>query len=297
MNAVARVLAVVAVGSTPVFGADSVNADDGTDAAAPDAWHVYQFLHTHCAECHGGHLSKPKASLGYILDLPRLIEDAYVIPGEPENSDLYLALTTDDPDLKMPPDDSEGPKPDAAAIEEIRLWIAGGAVTGADEAPVAASSGETPPTAAGEMSFARKIGRLHPLLVHFPIAFLFAAGVAGLLGRNLSPDHWLQGLIRGSLWIGTAGALVAGVCGWLNASFEGFSGDAVDTHRWLGITTGVIAVTALLFWERAARRSTADNGKGRAFVLALLVIATVLVTLAGHTGGQLSYGPDYLPFF
>ncbi|MGH8020198.1 MAG: hypothetical protein ACREIA_18355 [Opitutaceae bacterium] len=55
---------------------------------------------------------------------------------------------------------------------------------------------------------------------------------------------------------------------------------------------------ALIFYERLARKeSDARKTAWRNALLALLVAALVLVTLAGHTGGILSYGEDYLPFF
>ncbi|MGH8020197.1 MAG: c-type cytochrome domain-containing protein [Opitutaceae bacterium] len=161
-----------------------MQAQEPVAAEVIEPWPVYLFLERHCAECHGGHVSRPKADFGYILDLPRLIDDNYIIPGEPENSDLYLALISEDEDVRMPPEDSESPHPDAAAVEMVRQWIASGApldnaaatsdVTKAADASINESAEEAAPDIAEAMPLGRVVGRLHPLLVHFPIALVSA---------------------------------------------------------------------------------------------------------------------------
>jgi uncharacterized membrane protein len=274
-------------------------AADATAQPSPtSAWQVYEIFHRSCSDCHGGHLAKPKGKMGYILDLPRLVEEGKITAGDADNSDLFAALISTDDEEKMPPPDSEGPKLSADDIEVIRAWINAGASIGEKTA----AENTAPATAAPEVPATRplgqKLGRLHPLLVHFPIALLLAAFVAESLSR-LRPRHassW-QSMTRGSLWLAALGGIAAAICGWLNAAHEGYASGEVDIHRWLGVTTASLAVVTLAACEYAERARARDATRGgRGPLLGLLVIAVVVVTLAGHTGGVLAYGADYLGF-
>lgn len=272
-----------------------------------DPWEVYLFLDRYCVECHGGHLKKPKGQFGYILDLRRLIDENYVIPEVPGDSDLYISLITDDPDFKMPPDDSDGPKPSADEIARIHDWILAGAPIdplgpeaqdGLADLAAAATSESVPDADEAAASTPRPtipriIGRFHPIIVHFPIALLICAAGASVFSRMRGRQDWLHGMARGSLWIGAAGAVLAVATGWVNATLEGFSGGETDTHRWLGVATAVLAVTAVIACEFLSRINAVRWQGGRTLQVALLVLVAVLVALAGHTGGLLSYGADY----
>ena len=270
-----------AAGGAPAASADS-----------PLAWQVYRVFETHCVECHGGHLTRPKGKFGYVLDLRRLVTEKKVVPGDPEGADLFYMLRSVDPEEKMPPPDSDLEPLTTAQIETIRQWIAAGA-------QVDVTAGTDPPErhaepAREQASFgaARFIGRLHPLLVHFPIALLVCAFAAGL-GARLAPARtWLAGMARGCLWVGALAAPLAAACGWLNARFEGYAAGTVETHRWLGVSTAAVALLALLALEFSLRRRTA-SGPWRMLALLLLAAAAILVGLAGHTGGLLAYGADY----
>lgn len=278
-------------------------------ASEPAGWQVYQIFHASCAECHGGHLAKPKAKLGYILDLPRLVEEEYITPGDPEHSQLFQALVSADEDEHMPPLDSDGPQLTAAEIEIVRAWIAAGAPVREAQtpAPTDANAAENATPEKAGLPPGRIAGRLHPLVVHFPIALLLAATLAEL-GSRLRPAQaaWLQGATRACLWIAAAGAAAAAGSGWLNAMHEGYAAGHVDVHRWLGVGTAALTLLALItseLTERAAlrvRRTAPDalpRAPRRGWLLAALLVCTILVVLAGHTGGVIAYGEDYLSFW
>lgn len=290
LRAVGIILAVLATTAAAPAAAPASNAP-------PAAWQVYEILHHSCVECHGGHLAKPKGKLGYILDLARLAEEGYVLPGQADDSDLYRFLVSTDDEEKMPPPDSEGPRPTTAEIELIRAWIAAGAIaTNRPPNGDSASADAADTSARGSRPLGQKLGRLHPLVIHFPIALLLCACGTEVLSRLLRRHAgWLQGTTRGTLWIAATGAITAALFGWLNAAFEGFASAEVDTHRWLGISTAVLSLLTLIASEAAERARARDVTRGaRRVLLALLVIAAVIVTLAGHTGGLLAYGKDYL---
>ncbi len=251
-----------------------------------------------CAECHGPEVRKPKGGFGHVLDLDRLTdEETYVVAGNPDGSDLFAVLIDTDPDIRMPPPDSDAPKLSPEEIEAVRQWILAGA--GPPNAPPAPADAATPTPVAAPATgggfgaaVARVFARTHPMLVHFPIALLFAALAAEITGRLRRNPASLEGAVRWCLWLAVLAAPFVVATGWRLAGAEGYKDATVFNHRWLGVATAIAAAAALVFHEWGRRRATALARLVAALVLAL---ACLLVALAGHTGGELVYGEGY-PF-
>jgi len=139
------------------------------------------------------------------------------------------------------------------------------------------------------------LGRFHPMVVHFPIAFLLAAAAAELLSM-LGRGERFAFVARYCLWLGAAGAVGAALLGWADAiemadEYSGFSARLLLFHRWLGVTTACVAVLALWAGERRARSA---DGYGRAFYRGSLLLSAVLVSVVGHLGASLIYGWEFL---
>ena len=129
-------------------------------------------------------------------------------------------------------------------------------------------------------------GRLHPIVVHFPMAFLPAALFTAVAGRKrpafAAPVQFL--VVAGGLLAALSAAL-----GWLNAGFALSTEDhLLEAHRWLGSFIGVFAL-ALATW--AARRP--DRARSPAMIVGLSII-TVAVLAQGWLGGALVHGADHL---
>lgn len=121
------------------------------------------------------------------------------------------------------------------------------------------------------------LGRFHPLLVHLPIGFLLLAMLL-----EWWPGDKVRPAIRVSWAVGALSAIAAAFCGWL-LSGESGGGDTLFWHKWLGISVAVLAVVGTyLTW----------NG-GKAAKLIGVVVAGLLA-VAGHQGGNLTHGEDYL---
>jgi uncharacterized membrane protein len=137
------------------------------------------------------------------------------------------------------------------------------------------------------------LGRLHSLVVHFPIGLLtIAAVIEGLHLLRRRPVPSEAGTY--CLAFGVAGALVSASLGTLNAGHQTITGESAVTlerHQAMG-WIAVIAAMAALGAGRMARRA----GKVRAVAvyLGLVVATSAVVGATGHLGGELVYGPDYL---
>lgn len=140
------------------------------------------------------------------------------------------------------------------------------------------------------MSFLERLyswfGRLHPLIVHFPIAFFPAALFTAVVGRRrptfAAPVQFL--VVAGGLF-----APVAAAAGW----FAGMGSDpdpVLAYHRWLGVAVGV-GGAALAVW--AWRRPWEDRGAGMILALTLMTIA---IAVQGFLGAGVTHGIEHLMF-
>ena len=130
------------------------------------------------------------------------------------------------------------------------------------------------------------LGRLHPIIVHFPIAFFPAALFTALVGRKRpafsAPVQFL--VVAGGII-----APISAVLGWLNGGWTVWDADPLlAIHRWLG--TG-IGVGGLLLAIWAWRRPWEDRGGGMIVALSLM---TVAIAVQGWFGGALVHGAEHL---
>jgi mono/diheme cytochrome c family protein len=78
-------------------------------------------LQTHCYRCHGKD-APAKGGFGYVLDRDRLVSRARIVPGKPEDSELFQRVR----DGEMPPAKQPRPSPENVAV--LRRWIEAGAL-------------------------------------------------------------------------------------------------------------------------------------------------------------------------
>jgi len=152
-------------------------------------------------------------------------------------------------------------------------------------APDMEKAGGWPSGLAGEII--RWLGKFHPPAANFPIAMLVAAALAEILfaatGRPV-----FDAANRFCLWFGALAAVLTGTLGWFLGGFRTVDPSWImTTHRWLGTSTDVLAVLALLLGE-ASRRP--GRQRARRWFGVLLVVVALMVLAAGFFGGALIYG-------
>jgi hypothetical protein len=121
------------------------------------------------------------------------------------------------------------------------------------------------------------VGRLHPLLLHFPIVLL-------LLGASLL---WIrdENRMRYFTWLLLIGANLAGatVVAGLFLATEDYSGDAISWHKWTAISSQGVAVALYFLRDQAIT-----------ILRSLSLSLALLLVLAGHFGAALTHGEDFL---
>jgi uncharacterized membrane protein len=134
------------------------------------------------------------------------------------------------------------------------------------------------------------IGRLHPLLVHFPIGLVLMAALAELVAMTTGLSDW-RTVALANVRAGAVFTIGAAIAGWrLAASPSIEPGSSLEWHRWLGGIAAVAVVGAALATAGARNRSPLALWGYR---LALFW-AAALVALTGHLGGRLVWGADFL---
>ncbi len=132
------------------------------------------------------------------------------------------------------------------------------------------------------------LGRTHLLVLHFPIATLFAVVLLDLLWLRRPASERSDALIRLLLAVSAVGAVVAVVTGLLfdaSGDWSGHTLELLSQHKIAGIVTAVLAVVAFVAHVRPELR--------RGFRPALGA-AALAVTFTGHRGGEMVYGEGYI---
>jgi uncharacterized membrane protein len=127
------------------------------------------------------------------------------------------------------------------------------------------------------------IGRLHPLVVHFPISLLWVGFILECLQWRKKSDQFLSA-IGVILWIGTVTAAIAVGLGFILMNQDDYSGNTITIHQWSGIASTIFSGLTLYAYLTKEYKS-----------YRILFILTVLgVSFAGHYGAMLTHGEDYL---
>jgi len=134
------------------------------------------------------------------------------------------------------------------------------------------------------------LGRLHPLLIHFPIALVIGAAVAEVATMVTADGRWRTVAIT-NVRAGALLAIAAAIAGWRLAGHPGGETPSIlEWHRWLGTIGAGTAIVAAVATARLNRRSAADVWLYRAALFA----AGAVIAVTGHLGGLLVWGADFL---
>jgi uncharacterized membrane protein len=180
------------------------------------------------------------------------------------------------------------PAASADEPEEVDVEPVGGP---AQKGAPKSSDARRPP----RLSATQLVGRLHPALVHLPIAWLVLLVLVELGSLIRRRQEWE----RTGLWLlllAVASAIPAIATGLLRA--EEMLAEAPEAaglalrHR--NLMFGAAGAAAVALALRLARRP--PRGAWRALYLAIVLAAAGLVGYGAHLGAKMVFGVDYLPF-
>ncbi len=132
-------------------------------------------------------------------------------------------------------------------------------------------------------SWLQVVGRMHPLVLHFPIVLMIVAIVAELF-LSSSKDYneigdWLLLSVAGT-------AVLTSIMGLLLSVEGGYEEDALFFHKYGGIVLSLLALTWYAFREKIRKRKIATALVG--------VISVIAIIVTGHQGANITHGEDFL---
>jgi len=131
----------------------------------------------------------------------------------------------------------------------------------------------------------------HTVTLHLPIGFVLMAVI--LEGYHfLRPSVQLRRAIGVVLIFSALSAVVVVMLGIFRAEGGGYEPETLEEHRWFGIAVGGVTVIAALVHLVIFRK--VPGRLPLSFYRFLLLADMVLLSIAGHGGGNLTHGSKYL---
>lgn len=133
------------------------------------------------------------------------------------------------------------------------------------------------------------LGRMHPMLLHFPIVLLLVSLIMEFLQFNISEDSraFYQSITSKIMFSGILLAAITVIMGLflsLEDSYEG--GEVLNWHKWSGVS--IIFLASLIFIFRASNWYKDAVAKAGAIILSFSIV------LAGHFGAVLTHGENFV---
>ncbi|HEY1061703.1 MAG TPA: c-type cytochrome domain-containing protein, partial [Daejeonella sp.] len=133
------------------------------------------------------------------------------------------------------------------------------------------------------------LGRMHPMLLHFPIVLLLVSLIMEFLQFNIKEDSraFYQNITSNIMFSGILLAgitVIMGIFLSLEDSYEG--GEVLNWHKWSGVS--IVFLASLIFISRASNWYKGGVSKAGAIILGFSII------LAGHFGAVLTHGENFV---
>jgi uncharacterized membrane protein len=132
------------------------------------------------------------------------------------------------------------------------------------------------------------IGRMHPLILHFPIVILLLAMLLEFF--RFKPEYagnaFYRNFLQGLLLIGALFAAVTVMMGIFLSREEGYEGATLTYHKWTG--AGIFFLASVIYWMRNARWYKSVTARAAALV------TVVALVLTGHYGAALTHGSNFI---
>jgi uncharacterized membrane protein len=132
------------------------------------------------------------------------------------------------------------------------------------------------------------MANIHPMLVHFPIAFFSVFFVLDVIGTLAKKPHW-RGVASWLLYFGTAAAVFTVIAGFIAANSVAHGGNVhaiMERHEHIGVSVLCLGVL-LSFWR--AKIGILMAGGANHFFLLLAALLCGLMVVGADLGGLMVY--------
>lgn len=133
-------------------------------------------------------------------------------------------------------------------------------------------------------------GRFHPLVLHIPVGFLLLAFLLEVFSRFNRFGHY-KPAVGFVLFLGALSAGVAAILGYMLSLSGGYDDDLLFIHQWSGVAVAVMGFISFALLRRLKHHPTTSLQRSYLVSMSLMVLT---LAVAGHYGGSLTHGSDYL---
>lgn len=133
------------------------------------------------------------------------------------------------------------------------------------------------------------LGNFHPLLLHVPIGTLIVLAVLEIVDY-FKPKLKITNASPIVLWFSILSIIPTVYLGFFLAASGGYNADKLFLHKWLGWTTALLSIWLAVYQTWVQEKSKQFKLSYKVFV----ILVVTLLSVAGHYGGSLTHGSDYL---
>lgn len=132
------------------------------------------------------------------------------------------------------------------------------------------------------------VGRLHPLILHFPIVLLMLGMLFEFFRFRAAfkEEILYQNITTAILLTGSLLAAITAIMGLLLSKETGYSGNTLQWHKWTGVA--VVWLSSTIYWCRNSQWYKASIAKTGA------LITFVGLVFAGHYGAAITHGENFI---
>lgn len=127
-------------------------------------------------------------------------------------------------------------------------------------------------------------GRMHPLVLHFPIVLVIMAALYALY-QVLKPTT-NNGQFKAWLCLASAIAAFTALAGFFLSKEEGYDEEAMAWHKWSGVILSGLLLIWILAYDLVQRN--------KLFKVIMAAASLVSVLIAGHHGANITHGENFL---
>ncbi len=132
-------------------------------------------------------------------------------------------------------------------------------------------------------SWVQVVGRMHPLVLHFPIVLLLVYVFLELFSVRISIS---KELTNGVLLVASLTATFTALAGLLLSRESGYDSDALFAHKWWGV--GAAFISSVLYHTKN------NTWFKESLVKFSAVLIGICLVVAGHFGSNVTHGSDFL---
>lgn len=131
-------------------------------------------------------------------------------------------------------------------------------------------------------------GRMHPLILHFPVTLVILYALAELLFafKKDNKDDSYKNITKVLLLLAALSSVVTALAGLFLSREEGYDAEALRWHKWSGVAVSVFTLAWYYFGERIQTK--------KLFSFFTSAVALCLIIFTGHQGAGITHGQNFL---